>query len=591
MKLSPPPDLSSNRRLFWAALAVTVFAGTALVLQYSQVAKTLGDPDDAMRLVLVRDLMSGQGWYDQLVTRLQPPLGTMMHWSRLVDGLLAAQIRLLRLALSPAAAEITVRLLWPLSLILPAVFCALAMARRLGGSLAVFVCAVFLGVNQLTFAEFIPGRIDHHNIQIVLVMIAMACAMAAEHRARWALLAGTSTGLGLAVGIEGLPFHVVAGASYALMAALGRDEPRSTRHYALSLLAVTLVCYGLQTPPWRWTMAFCDAIGVNLVTAVVVAAAGLAGLSVVQARLSPGGRIAGLAVLALAAALAYLAFDPRCIRGVFAAVDPRLQPFWFSSVFELQSLPTILSHFREFGIALILMSAMMIGAVAILLIRQWPRPDAATWLAGVTVLVAVTTGFAAFRMENYLQWLGFPVLASAFAMIAARYWKGVMVPTAAFAVLLSPLGAVAFALQGYSSLMGRPSTPGTTQAGALCHDTADFRRLAALSPGLVLADIYMGPFILANTPHTALTAPYHRMTWGILAAHDALSADARRAEEKFRALHIDYLVECPASPIHPEPGTVEDDLARGTIPPWLEKLSTDSEALQVYRVRADAARR
>ena len=157
MKLSPPPDLSSNRRLFWAALAVTVFAGTALVLQYSQVAKTLGDPDDAMRLVLVRDLMSGRGWYDQLVTRLQPPLGTMMHWSRLVDGLLAAQIRLLRLALSPAAAEITVRLLWPLSLILPAVFCALAMARRLGGSLAVFVCAVFLGVNQLTFAELFPA--------------------------------------------------------------------------------------------------------------------------------------------------------------------------------------------------------------------------------------------------------------------------------------------------------------------------------------------------------------------------------------------------------------------------------------------------
>src|SRR6185436_9058059 len=273
----------------------------------------------------------------------------------------------------------------------------------------------------------------------------------------------------------------------------------------LSLLAVTLVCCGLQTPPWRWTMAFCDAAGANLVTAVAVAAAGLAGLSVVQARLSPGGRIAGLAVLALAAALANLAFDPRCIRGVFAAVDPRLQPVWFSSVFELQSLPTILSHFREFGIALILMSAMMIGAVAILLIRQWPRPDAATWLAGVTVLVAVTTGFAAFRMENYLQWLGFPVLASAFALIAARYWKGGMVPTAAFAVLLSPLGAVAFALQGYSSLMGRPSTPGTTQAGALCHDTADFRRLAALSPGLVLADIYMGPFILANTPHTALT--------------------------------------------------------------------------------------
>jgi len=38
--------------------------------------------------------------------------------------------------------------------------CALAMARRLGGSLAVFICAVFFTINQLSFAEFVPGRIE-----------------------------------------------------------------------------------------------------------------------------------------------------------------------------------------------------------------------------------------------------------------------------------------------------------------------------------------------------------------------------------------------------------------------------------------------
>src|SRR5258705_217669 len=85
------------------------------------------------------------------------------------------------------------------------ILCALAIARRLGGSLAVFVCAVLLAINQLAFAEFIPGRIDHHNIQITLVMVAMCCAMADRRRSNWALLAGASTGLALAVGIEGLP--------------------------------------------------------------------------------------------------------------------------------------------------------------------------------------------------------------------------------------------------------------------------------------------------------------------------------------------------------------------------------------------------
>jgi hypothetical protein len=135
--------------------------------------------------------------------------------------------------------------------------------------------------------------------------------------------------------------------------------------------------------------------------------------------------------------------------------------------------------------------------------------------------------------------------------------------------------------------MGTPGNAGPTQAAALCHDTIDYRRLAALPPGLVLADIYMGPFILANTSDTVLTAPYHRMTWGILAAHDALTATNSQAEAKIRALKIDYLVECPASAIHPPPGSIEADLARGETPDWLQMLSTKGEALQIYRLRPE----
>jgi hypothetical protein len=240
----------------------------------------------------------------------------------------------------------------------------------------------------------------------------------------------------------------------------------------------------------------------------------------------------------------------------------------------------------SFGIALILMSAMMLAAAAVLLAREWPRPRAATWISAAAVLLAVATGFAAFRMENYVQWLGFPALASALAFIAQRFWKGLMVPTAAFAVLFSPVGAVAFILQGYSTVAAPQATSASPQtAASLCHDTKDFDHLAALAPGLVLADIYMGPFILAHTRDAALTAPYHRMAWGILAGHDAMSAPATQAEAKFRALKVDYLVECPASPVRPQPGSIEADLERGKVPSWLDVLTAKNEALQIYRVR------
>jgi hypothetical protein len=51
--------------------------------------------DDAMRLVEVRDLIAGQGWFDLVEHRLDPP-GIAMHWSRLIDAPLAGLILVLR---------------------------------------------------------------------------------------------------------------------------------------------------------------------------------------------------------------------------------------------------------------------------------------------------------------------------------------------------------------------------------------------------------------------------------------------------------------------------------------------------------------
>src|SRR5262249_46242953 len=104
-------------------------------------------------------------------------------------------------------------------------------------------------------------------------------------------------------------------------------------------------------------------------------------------------------------------------------------------------------------------------------------------------------------------------------------------------------------------------------------------------PGIVLADISMGPFILANTNDAVVTAPYHRMVRGILAAHEAMTATSSKAEQKFRDLKIDYLVECPANPMRPMPGSIEADVGRGMAPGWLHSLSGTNQALQIYRVQ------
>jgi len=56
----------------------------------------LGDTDDNMRIMQVRALLNGQGWFDLRQYRMNPPFGANIHWSRLVDLPIAGLILGLR---------------------------------------------------------------------------------------------------------------------------------------------------------------------------------------------------------------------------------------------------------------------------------------------------------------------------------------------------------------------------------------------------------------------------------------------------------------------------------------------------------------
>ncbi len=590
MQLSPLPDIGSNRRLGWAALIVTLVVAAVLLWHDNDVAKALGDTDDAMRLVLVRDLLHGRGWYDQWVGRLQPPVGTYMHWSRLLDGALAGLIWLFERGLSPASAELMVRLLWPLAWIFPAAACGLLIARSLGGRPAVFVCAVLLATNMQLYVQFRPGRVDHHNIQITMTLIAAACSLASAHRARWAAVGGIAAALGLAIGIEALAFQALIGASYGLRLARDPGEARPARAYGVALAVGAAAFYALQTPPSRWSMSFCDAIGWNLVAALGVAGLGLAAVAAWGVRLTPLWRIGLLALVGVATAGVFLSLDPQCVRGPFAAVDPRLRPFWFDKIQELQSWSQLMVHDRGDAIRVIVMTAMAVVAAAFLLVRQRLKPDpttlAASLLAAVLVALAAWAAAHAYRMQDYIYWFGVPTLAAAISLIAERLLRGLMLPTLTATLALSPI-CIAAAVLGVSGLMGQGAAK-KTQAGPApvdhCYDRAPYQPLAALPPGVVLSEIDLGPFILAETRDSVLAAPYHRMAWGILAAHDALGANPAAAEAKVRALKADYVVDCPTNALRVGPTSFEAGLRHGQTPPWLTKLSSPGQVMQVYRV-------
>ena len=614
MQLPRPPDLARPRwRLALTALATAAIVGLILSFRDAwSLTVELGDTDDAMRLVLVRGLLHGQGWWDQHLMRLQPPVGLYMHWSRLLDGGIAALEQFFALFVDWPRAEWLTRLTWPLLWTLPIIAAALAIADRLSeredgrAPGAVLICAFLLVSNLVLYLQFHPGRVDHHDVQMACCLLALAGAARRGSGIRGAVLAGVASGFGLAVGLEALLFEAAIGAAIALRFVFDDTQARTLRAYGLALAGATLLAFCIQTPPWRWTFSACDALAFNSTAAIVVAGLAVAAIAQLGEGGAPLVRFLALGVAAIAAAATYLGLDPHCLKGPFADVDPAIKSFWLAHVQEMRPWPLVLKLKPDDAISL--GAPPIMGVIALIWLgrRREARQDSAFRLAAGLLLMAMVVGFNGVRMCGYADWMAMPIIAAAAAdaaeVVARRFGRESLITVVIAGLLVTPVSAAAGASALHKAItsLGKPRPTNAKAAkkpgnpADHCFQTAPYRDLAkAGSPGVVLSEIDLGPFILANTPNSALAAPYHRMSWGMLSARAALSAntDNGAAEAKTRALGVRYVLECHAHWNHADrTGMAANSLQKrldgqGDPPPWLERVNAPKSVLEVFRVR------
>ncbi|MDP3660498.1 hypothetical protein [Phenylobacterium sp.] len=588
MTSRPAPSPHLNAPTWACALGVSlVVAGILLLIAGADVHRTLGDTDDAMRLVNVRALMDGQGWWDQRVARLQPPIGMDMHWSRLIDGALVGMTTFFELLMERPRAEDATRMIWPLLWVFPAAWAAMSIARRFGGGQAMALCALLLIINPLLFGQWRPGRIDHHDVQIALTLAALAGAVRGDRAG--ALLAALTSALALAVGLECLPFVGLIGAGLALRFVLApADGARPAAAYAVALPAALTLLYAVQTAPSRWATPFCDALGANLWGAVMIAGVGLCGVIAWSQNKSLTARLAALGAVGVAAAFAYLAPEPRCLGGPLGAVDPALRAIWLLQVDEMQPLlTTLISQHSDQAAAALVMIVLGVAGWIWLGVRGWSR-DFGWMMAGACLIAGLVAALQAGRIANYPFWIAAPLVAAGLAVVSAWWFRGALLPGVALlcltsqAVLLPALDAAPGWKQPVSAAAADPER---------CDLDVAYAHLASQPKGLVLAEIDLGPFILADTVHSVVSAPYHRAERGILGANTALASTPQNDEAAVRSLGVDYVVACPArrkNRNHEGLGaaSLQMRLDRGEVPAWLEPRSTATEALQIYAVSA-----
>ncbi len=584
----------------WKLAALLVWAGLCAWFVYQRWGAIrwfgLGDTDDNMRIMQVRALLHGQGWFDLRQYRLNAPFGADIHWSRLVDLPIAGLILLLKPVIGGAPAERWAVAIAPL---LPYLLLLLSLAltvRRLVASRAYIIAFFAIFFAGSTNGMFMPERIDHHGWQLAFLALAMA-AIADPKRLRGGITLGVATALSLAIGLEMLIYLAIAGAAMVLFWIMDRDERDRLRTYAVTLAGGTAVAF-LLFASYANREAVCDALSPVWLSDALLGGALLFGL----AWLSPESWRVRLG-LALGAGVIVAAFHglmwPHCLHRL-EGVSPEVDRLWLSHVREAR--PIYLHGWRIATLTLALPAAGAIGWLLLMWVKRRDREllrriigaAALAFAASLLLFWQTRTGPAA-------QMLAVPGAAALVWVLvpAAWNWKygdiGIgdlkLRVLAVFAVIVIGAGAAVPLVMDYI-----PAEKKTQQGAAidrannLCNSLWGYHAVALQPKGVVFTFVDLGPRLIAVTHHNSIAGPYHRNGQQIADVMNAFRGSADNAHMLVRKYHSSYLLTCPNSStttifMSEAPKGFYAQLQRGEIPNWLTPVGLPKDSpFRMWRV-------
>jgi hypothetical protein len=532
----------------WCALATALLFVLLPESGPAALSNWLGDTDDAVRLVTVRELLAGAPWFDTTLPRIGAPEPLVSHWSRLVDAPLALLMLLFRPLFGVEGAEIATRMVWPalLFFILQLMISREAL-RRAGLWACVFAVALPV-LSVMPLVQFRPGRIDHHNVQILCAVAGLMYLVRSLEEERIGWVAGALIGLGLAVGYEAIGLVVPALGLAAIVALWEGRGVGGVARAATAATGVLLAALVVTVPPSHWFVMHCDALSLNLPLLAGCCAAGLWAALHVPDRLGAAGRLGVAGLCAALGALLYGWVEPTCLLGPFGQVNPALKPIWLDRVMESKS---ILSFGDNQYAPMLAFVAFVVAGIGAQFAIWRARPTTSNALATAMIVLAAMLGCWQIKLMLYASWLAVLPLA----VFAARLERlgSLTAPAAGVCVVLllnqSTLAGVFEAGEVVvRTVVGAPvAEADEPEVGKECARTSNIARLADLPPGLVAANIDLGPHIVAMTPHRVVAAPYHRLDKGILAGYSILHGTPEEAERVVRALGVSYIALCGAT--------------------------------------------
>ncbi len=565
------------------------------------------DIDSMMRLVEVRDIVNGRGWYDPVLTQVMRPEGVAMHWSRLVDGPVAGLMALFRPLASAATAETIALTLWPFGLMIAFFALQARIAMRLAGPkitmAALLPALVIAATADWSTHHFLIGNIDHHGAMIVLVLALLALAPSlAAHRGA-AIAAGVLVAMIPAVAIEGVPYAVafLAWAVFAWVIYPARFGQTASLFYGAIAVAGTGF-FALLVGPERYSLAQCDVY--SLPYAAVLAGGGVGMVAVTRIASGAKSMIVrlGATIPVAALALGVMALTgAECFGGPYHMISPDLQAIWLDRIVDARSLGVLFFGAPMLYSLLLLAPLVALGATIWFTVTATGDERANWWLVLVMLVAGLATMFIQLRGLMFVA--AFAVAPCAVLVTrlrplpdtgrvsAGRYAAWMAAWLGSFAILhyaFIPTNSSAGSMQ---QAVAAPTRDGLSAVvDTDCMLAASHEELAALDPAVVLSMPGLGVPILLHTPHRIWAATFHRFGQDIV---DSLAfftaADPRQAAAAHAGAYLAVCMTSRESRVYSasaQSGLITQLMA-GNPPSWLLPISLQQNtALRIYRIVA-----
>ena len=550
-----PVSLWTRLRLEWICLVGVVLASVMRASAFLMDVWRTGvfnDTDDATRMVQVRALMAGQSWFDMTLYRLDPPTGIVMHWSRVVDVPIAVLVWIFNHITTPERGEILARIAFPLILTAIFVFLLSRTGRALAGpenghvaSMTAMVGALFASA----IIQFVPGRIDHHAPQIILLTLFFLGLVRSfdATTARSAIVSGASAALSLAISLENLPFIATGTAVVALHWIIRGDRAVCQMAWlAGALLACLPVTFVATVGPLQWMHPVCDAYSSPFLLTGLAGAASLGILARATGSLRVWKARAGVATLLGAGVVAIFVIGfPDCLHDPLGSSDP-LIALWLRNIDEGRPL-TALIFGDPFRAAAILVPNLFGILAAVTMMRKAEPDQRGPWLlAAALIAIGLAGACWQMRVDTSTSAITLCVGAVFAAHVARRFADADRLSSKlvwGFTLIL-PFTNLPEALASGFEPDAKPAIT-ASDTTTTCDHPADFAGLRQLPQALLFDPIDAGPHILANTQHSVVAASYHRAKRGNRLVLEAFMSGSDLAERDVRSTGASYLVFCP----------------------------------------------